>query len=134
ASSTPEMTSSSGTTSSAASTTGSGVKSYDDDDPAAQSFSARDRRVINNCFREHASELPPGLAKRESLPPGLQRQLERNGTLPPGLQKRVQPLPAVCENNLPRLPRDLERVIFGRRVMLLDPAYKILDLFDLDEE
>ncbi|MGH9556040.1 MAG: hypothetical protein ACRD2Y_09500 [Terriglobales bacterium] len=134
ASSTPEMTSSSGTTSSAASTTGSGVKSYDDDDPAAQSFSARDRRVINNCFREHASELPPGLAKRESLPPGLQRQLEKNGTLPPGLQKRVQPLPAVCENDLPRLPRDLERVIFGRRVMLLDPAYKILDLFDLDEE
>ena len=122
------------TSSSGASATGSGVKSYDDDDPAAQSFSARDRRVIRNCFREHESDLPPGLAKRESLPPGLQRQLEKNGTLPPGLQKRVQPLPAICEGELPRLPRELERVVFSRRVMIINSAYKILDLFDLDEE
>ncbi len=133
ASTTPTANTSSNAPSSAASTPSSGVKSYDDDDPAALSFSARDRRVINTCFREHASELPPGLAKRESLPPGLQRQLERNGTLPPGLQKRVQPLPAFCETDLPRLPRDLERVIFGRRVMLIDAAHKILDLFDLDD-
>ncbi|MCI0353501.1 MAG: hypothetical protein L0099_00465 [Acidobacteria bacterium] len=134
--STAATTSSTGTASSSAASTSSsaGVKSYDDDDPAALSFNARDRRVINTCFREHASDLPPGLAKRESLPPGLQRQLEKNGTLPPGLQKRVHPLPAVCENDLPRLPRDLERVIFSRRVMLIDSAYKILDLFDLDEE
>ncbi len=110
------------------------VKSYDDDDPAAQSFSARDRRVIRTCFQDHESELPPGLAKREKLPPGLQRQLEKNGTLPPGLQKRVQPLPAVCEKELPRLPRDLERVVFSRRVMIINAASKILDLFDLDEE
>ncbi|MGH9509838.1 MAG: hypothetical protein ACRD2Q_11055 [Terriglobales bacterium] len=130
----PTTSSSAAKPSSAASTSSAGVKSYDDDDPAAQSFSARDRRVINNCFREHASDLPPGLAKRESLPPGLQRQLEKNGTLPPGLQKRVQPLPGLCENDLPKLPSSLERVIFSRRVMLIDSAYKILDLFDLDEE
>ncbi len=111
-----------------------GVKSYDDDDPAAYNFSARDRRVIRTCFQDHESELPPGLAKRESLPPGLQRQLEKNATLPPGLQKRVQPLPAVCENELPRLPRDLERVVFSRRVMIINAASKILDLFDLDGE
>src|SRR5574341_1561384 len=37
--------------------------------------------------------LPPGLAKRERLPPGLQKQLRRNGTLPPGLQKKLEPLP-----------------------------------------
>jgi hypothetical protein len=121
--------------SSAASTaSGPGVTSYDADDPAAQRFSARDRRVINNCFREHASELPPGLAKRESLTPGHQRQLEKNGTLPPGLQKRVQPLPSVCENQLPRLPRELDRVIFSRRVMIINSVYRILDLFDLDEQ
>lgn len=131
ASTTPTASSSSTAASSAPPS--SGVKSYDADDPEAYSFSARDRRVINSCFRERASDLPPGLAKRESLPPGLQRQLEKNGTLPPGLQKRVQPLPTFCENDLPRLPRDLERVIFGRRVMLIDPAYKILDLFDLED-
>lgn len=134
----PSSTASSSSTGAASSSTGgapsSGVRSYDDDDPAAQSFSARDRRLIRNCFTEHESDLPPGLAKRESLPPGLQRQLEKNGTLPPGLQKRVQPLPAVCENQLPRLPRYLERVIFSRRVMIINAASKILDLFDLDAE
>ena len=46
----------------------------------------------------------------------------------------MQPLPAVCENELPRLPRDLELVIFSRRVMIINSAQKILDLFDLDEE
>jgi hypothetical protein len=133
AASTAPTSGSSSTATSSSSAPSSGVKSYDSDDPAAYSFSARDRRVINNCFREHASELPPGLAKRESLPPGLQRQLEKNGTLPPGLQKRVQPLPSFCETDLPRLPRELERVIFGRRVMLIDAAQKILDLFDLED-
>lgn len=117
-------------TSSAASTS----KSYDEESPEARSFSARDRRVIRNCFSDPASNLPPGLAKRESLPPGQERQLERNGTLPPGLQKRVEPLPQVCESPLGRLPKDLERVVYNRRVMLIDSAYRILDAFDVDAE
>ncbi|MGH9491910.1 MAG: hypothetical protein ACRD2K_00270 [Terriglobales bacterium] len=112
----------------------SSPKSYDDESPEARSFSARDRRVIRNCFVEHASELPPGLAKRETLPPGLERQMERNRTLPPGLQKRVQPLPQVCESQLARLPRDLERVVYNRRVMLINADYLILDAFDVDTE
>jgi hypothetical protein len=33
--------------------------------------------------------LPPGLAKREELPPGLEMQVEKNGSLPPGLAKRL---------------------------------------------
>ena len=35
--------------------------------------------------------MPPGLAKKKSLPSGLQKQLEKNGTLPPGLAKRELP-------------------------------------------
>ncbi|HXE89377.1 MAG TPA: hypothetical protein VNK82_00270 [Terriglobales bacterium] len=111
-----------------------GVKSYDEGDPSAYSFSARDRRVIRTCFEQHASGLPPGLAKRESLPPGLERQLQKNGTLPPGLQKKVQPLPQVCESELTSLPRELERVVLSRRVMVINSAYKILDIFDLDAQ
>ncbi|MGH9579795.1 MAG: hypothetical protein ACRD2R_02275 [Terriglobales bacterium] len=112
------------------------VKSYEDDaeNSGGYIFSARDRRVIRTCFREHASSLPPGLAKREELPPGLERQLQKNGTLPPGLQKRVQPLPALCEEQLPGLSGSLERVVYGGRVMLIDGASKILDIFYLDDE
>ncbi len=104
------------------------------DPNASHSFSARDRRIIRSCFEENRADLPPGLAKRDSLPPGLERQLERNGTLPPGLQKRVRPLPEACEQQLPPLPNDLERVVYASRVMLIDSGNRILDTFFLDEE
>ena len=108
----------------------------DSDEQAAggsSSFSAHDRRLIRDCFDDHASELPPGLAKRESLPPGLEKQVERNGTLPPGLQKRVVPLPEVCDRQLPKLPSSISRVVLGQHVMLVDENYTVLDLFNLDE-
>jgi hypothetical protein len=53
--------------------------------------------------------------------------------LPPGLERRVQFLPQVCESQLPPLPRDLERVVYMRRVMLIDRDSRILDAFDIDE-
>ncbi len=37
--------------------------------------------------------LPPGLAKRDRLPPGLQKHLWKHGSLPPGLQKKIGPVP-----------------------------------------
>lgn len=107
--------------------------SRDEIEEAAYIFSARDRRVIRACFRDRHSDLPPGLAKKDRLPPGLEKQMQRNGKLPPGLQKRVSPLPGICERDLPPLPREIERVIYGRRILLIDAANTILDLFDLDE-
>lgn len=120
------------------------TRSYDEEDAniqfsdeevaqAARGFSARDRRSIRQCIAGNPEGLPPGLAKRETLPPGLERQLRRNGTLPPGLQKKVAPLPLACEQRLPRLPNDIERVIYGGRVMLVNSAQRILDLFLLEE-
>ncbi len=108
---------------------GYGQRSYDD----REEFSERDRRIIRDCLTGGTSGLPPGLAKRDRLPPGLERQLQRNGTLPPGLQKRVQPLPGVCEGRLPRLPVDWRRVILGGRIILLGQANRILDMFWVNE-
>jgi hypothetical protein len=98
-------------------------------------FSRSDRDYIRSCMSGNNSNLPPGLAKRGgNLPPGLEKQVQRNGQLPPGLQKRVQPMPEACSSRLPRLPVDWARVILGRRVVLLDPAQRIVDLFNLDEQ
>ncbi len=99
--------------------------------PFRTEFTSYDRRQIRDCFSD-SSNLPPGLARREDLPPGLERQVERNGTLPPGLQNRVQPLPEPCSANLPRLPADWSRVVLGRRVLMLDPDSRITDLFSLE--
>ena len=61
--------------------------------------------------------LPPGLAKRDQLPPGLQGQIERNGTLPPGL--RTYDLPSDLIARLPTLPNGTRRVIVGNDVVLI---------------
>src|SRR6266404_785633 len=74
-------------------------------------FNENDRGVLRQCLSGNTAGLPPGLAKRDRLPPGLERQVRRNGTLPPGLQKRVQPLPGTCDGRLPQLPVDWRRVI-----------------------
>jgi hypothetical protein len=103
---------------------------YDNQGPSE--FSSRDRQTISDCVVDNRSSLPPGLAKRDRLPPGLERQLQRNGTLPPGLQKKVQPLPGACTARLPRLPRDWARVVLSGRIILLDPSQRIVDFFWMD--
>jgi hypothetical protein len=96
-------------------------------------FSENDRRIIRSCYSDDYSNFPPGLAKKDRLPPGLERHLERNGTLPPGLQKRVRPLPESCERRLPAIQRGWARVVIRGRVMLLDPGDRIVDLFFLHD-
>jgi hypothetical protein len=101
------------------------------DEAAQPFFSPRDRRVIQSCMADNYSNLPPGLAKRDRLPPGLERQLQRNGTLPPGLQKKVQPLPGACTSQLPPLRQGWLRVSLSGRILLLDRSNRILDIFSL---
>lgn len=94
-------------------------------------FTERDQQVIRSYYGGGRG-LPPGLAKRGGrLPPGLEKQLQRNGTLPPGLQKRVEPFPVELEQQLPPLPSGHSRVIVAGRALILDRNNKILDLFVL---
>ncbi len=66
-------------------------------------------------------QLPQGLAKRDRLPPGLERQLQKNGTLPPGLAKRS--LPADLEQHLPPAPEGYERqIIEDSAIVLVEQA------------
>ena len=70
--------------------------------------------------KKNKKGMPPGLAKRESLPPGLQRQLDKNGALPPGLQKKA--LPSDLQTRLPAAPKGYERVIVDADVLLVESA------------
>ena len=83
-------------------------------------FTTQERTVVTNYFRSNASGLPPGLAKRDRLPPGLEKQLRERGTLPPGLQKKVQPLPPELERQLTVLPTGYRRVVIGNAVILMN--------------
>lgn len=76
-----------------------------------------------------AKQMPPGLAKRDSLPPGLAKQLRRNGRLPPGLAKRE--LPNDLRHLLPARGRDHELAIVDDDVILLERTTGvILDILE----
>jgi hypothetical protein len=83
-------------------------------------FSEQERVLIKGWFRDNLDGLPPGLAKRETLPPGLEKQLQERGTLPPGLQKKIQPLPVKLERQLRRLPTGYRRVVVAGNVILMN--------------
>ena len=82
-------------------------------------------QTIRDWFRntQNLEGLPPGLAKRDTLPPGLQRQLEQRGSLPPGLEQRIHAVPADLAIRLPRYPdNDRRWIVLGGNVILLDEA------------
>ncbi len=83
-------------------------------------FREEERVVIKNWFRTNRSGLPPGLAKRDRLPPGLEKQLRERGKLPPGLEKKLQPLPPELERQLRVLPTGYRRVAIGSHVILMN--------------
>ncbi len=82
---------------------------------------------------ENYRHLPPGLAKRDRLPPGLERQLVLRGTFPPGLESRVVVVPVDLDRRLPPPPPDCERVAIGGHIVLRNRNTKIiLDIFHFE--
>ena len=94
-------------------------------------FTAEHRRIIAEYW-QRGSGLPPGLAKREELPPGLRKQLVRKGTLPPGLQKKLVAFPPDLEARLPRLPEGYHRgFVAGHAVIYIGRSFRIEAIFAL---
>jgi len=86
--------------------------------------------VIRGWYSENERQLPPGLAKKDRLPPGLEKQLVRNGTLPPGLEKRWYPAPVELERRLPPPPPDCAHVLISGHIVLLNRKTNlIVDVF-----
>ncbi len=112
---------------------GKGHGKQGDDDDQGQYYKDRDREAIRGWYDEHRSNLPPGLAKRDHLPPGLEKQLVRRDTLPPGLQKRLQPCPEELERRLPPPPPDCAHVLIGGHIVLLNRRTNlVVDIFHLE--
>ncbi len=88
---------------------------------------------IRGWYRANYNNLPPGLAKRDRLPPGLERQLIVNGTLPPGLRKKMQPCPRELEVMLPPPPPNYVHVFIGGNLVLYNRAsFQIADVFHFE--
>jgi hypothetical protein len=89
-------------------------------------ISATERVLIGDYVQKAKSShngLPPGLAKRDRLPPGLQKQIQRNGSLPPGLAKRG--LPGDLRGQLPHRRGQDYRVV-GNDIVLIETATNVI--------
>lgn len=75
-------------------------------------------RIIRDYGR--GGGLPPGLAKRDALPPGLRRQLRERGTLPPGLQRHLVVVPGELGSRLPSVPTYYTRYFAGDDLVVVD--------------
>jgi hypothetical protein len=106
---------------------------HHDDDDRDGYYSDHDRDEMRDWQDEHHGHLPPGLAKRDQLPPGLERQLVVRGTLPPGLQKKIRPCPEDLERRLPPPPPDCAHVVIGGHVVLMNRRTNVvLDIFHFE--
>jgi Ni/Co efflux regulator RcnB len=90
-------------------------------------------REMRQWYSEHRNNLPPGLAKRDRLPPGLERQLVVRGTLPPGLQRKILPVPQDLDRCLPPPPPDCRHVVIGGHIVLLNARTNlVVDIFHFE--
>lgn len=111
---------------------GKGHAKHGDDDEQNGYYKDQDGD-IRGWYSDHQNNLPPGLGKKDQLPPGLEKQLVRRGTLPPGLQKRIQPCPPDLERRLPPPPPDSEHVLIGGHIVLLNRTTNVvLDIFHFE--
>lgn len=87
-------------------------------------------RDLRGWYHDHYRHLPPGLAKRDYLSPGLERQLIVNGTLPLGLRGRMQPCPRELEVMLPPPPPNFVHVVIGGNLVMHNRAnFQVADVF-----
>ncbi len=89
-------------------------------------ISAVERALIGDYVRKAKTSghgLPPGLANRQHLPPGLQKHIERTGRLPPGLEKRQ--LPGDLRALLPIRSGQDFRVV-GNDIVLIEIATNVI--------
>ena len=110
-------------------------KHHDDDrdDDQGEHYYKHHEQDVRGWYSQSEGHLPPGLAKKDQLPPGLEKQLVRRGTLPPGLQKRVYPCPEDLERRLPPPPPDCAHVLVGGHIVLLNRRTNIVvDIFHFE--
>jgi|SRR5581483_6560949 len=104
----------------------------DDDDRGHGYYRGHDRE-LREWYRVHYSSLPPGLAKRDELPPGLERQLAVRGTLPPGLRKKLYPCPVEVVRYLPPPPPGYAHMAIGGHIVLVNRStFFVLDVFHFE--
>jgi Ni/Co efflux regulator RcnB len=97
-----------------------------------EAYSDHDRD-IHDWYRAHYSHLPPGLAKRDRLPPGLERQLSGSWNFAARPPEENAALPSGTRNDIPPPPPNYAHFVIGGNLVLVNRAnFQIADVFHFE--
>ncbi|NWF85093.1 MAG: hypothetical protein HXY18_14850 [Bryobacteraceae bacterium] len=98
--------------------------------PVHACFTDAEIHLIRDFFRPGGGNPPPSAQNREPLTPALAKQIRRGGILPSNLA--LSSFPAALARQLPPPPKDYERVLFHRWVLLMHASSRlIVDVVEL---
>lgn len=101
-------------------------------------FSDQERSEIKGYFSANPSarsQLPPGLAKKNKIPPGWQKKLAVGQRFPDDAWEHRVPLPQEIESKLPRIEKGEIRVrVDDRVVRVAEKTREVLDIIELARE
>jgi hypothetical protein len=87
-------------------------------------FSDHDRRLIHDYYAPRYQRLPPGLAKKDRLPPGHAWRARVNHPMHDDARWRY--LPYELEQRLTRLPAEYVRVVVGTDVVIMNVRTRVV--------
>jgi Ni/Co efflux regulator RcnB len=87
-------------------------------------FTDKEISVIRAYYRDHSGTNSKHGKGKNSLPPGIAKNLQRGKPLPPGIGKQV--LPTSLIDLLPSPPHGYERVAIDGKVLLIEIATQVI--------
>jgi len=96
------------------------------------SYSQHDRDELRNWYDHNKGHLPPGLAKKDRLPPGWEKKMVVHQVIPVEYRVYVRPAPVEIVRVLPPPPPDCEHVFIGGHIVLMNRKTSlVLDIFNV---
>lgn len=87
-------------------------------------FSDDDRRLVNDYYAPRYKKLPPGLAKKDKLPPGHAWRARVNQPIHDDARWRY--LPDELDQRLTRLPPEYVRIVIGTDVAIMHVRTRVV--------
>ncbi len=87
-------------------------------------FSSHETAVIREYFAANHSNKSHGKKGARSLPPGIEKNLQRGKALPPGIAK--QALPVDLAGRLPPPANGYERIVVSGKILLVEIATQVI--------
>ncbi len=103
-------------------------RKIDDDDDGPKS-KGKGKKKHKNKSKGKSKGIPPGLAGRKELPPGIQKQIAQGKRLPSGTE--TYSLPEDLRHRLPSIPSDVDRRVVGDDIVLIQRGTNlVLDILE----